>query len=207
MKIVDFEPHPSELKRWRSRDYSLADTLEAFNNQAKAVDVFRYLNRPCPDGVSDETLIDCRRILPKLESIAVIEKALGRDDLQMLINFEVECWDECHLVERGVSKKDIPLYYRAEVAEYFKADVMLTVNALHRDLRIDRETAHRYTRDLPGQYKPDGKVVHYSSQTVAFKLQEGGHSSVHVDKWLCQNSELQAVPPIDIQSYFQQQAA
>lgn len=165
IKIEDYPVHQSEAERWKS--HQLANDLHAFNNQASADNVFRYLNRPLPDGVQESDLIDCSAALPELVTLEQMADKAGIDLEEAQYRYDNSCGED---YRQGENRDGDWLFYWEECEGWLKEE-LLSVNRIAGLYGTDRRTVKRKLEaELESRFCRIGPPVIQKQGTREFTL-------------------------------------
>ena len=137
LKIQDYEVYPEEKERW-GVDPLIMDELYAYNNSAEAKHVFRYLNRPLPEGVRPDELVDCSTALPEMMTVPQMAERAGISVEEALLRMGTFIEDAA-----GVTDDGEQLFYW-ESRKKDLTEELLTVNAISERYGIDRRTIKKH---------------------------------------------------------------
>lgn len=165
IKISDYPVHESEAERWKS--YRMASDLHPFNNKATADTVFRYLNRPIPQGVQDSDLVDCSAALPELVTLEQMADRAGIDMEDAQFRYDHSCGEDYH---QGKNKNGEWLFYWEECERWLKEE-LLSVNKIADLYGIDRRTVKKKLhQELASRFCRIGPPVVQQQGTREFTL-------------------------------------
>ena len=152
ISITDYPVHDSQAARF-GNDADLFSVLGIDYGQtvSTADRVFKYLNRPLPEGAKSSDPVDCTKVLPKPLTVEQLAKKAGKTVAEIEERIEKRFLYEDYAAG-GTDSKGRTKYYWSQVERYLTCE-LLTVNKAAEIHDIDRRTLKKHLqRKLEKQY-------------------------------------------------------
>lgn len=143
ISITDYPVHDSQAARF-GNDADLFSVLNIdYGKTVSTADrVFRYLNRPLPEGAKPSDLVDCAKVLPKPLTVEQLAKKAGKSVSEIEERIEKRFLFEDY-TGGGTDSKGRTKYYWSQVQQYLSCE-LLTVNKAAEMYDVDRRTLKKY---------------------------------------------------------------